>query len=342
MKNCKIFVIPGGNGGTMLLGREARDYVALALDGAGEYGGRVNFETIWTDADGVRLSENYICAAVFDDMPLVSLDAIAHYIDVMSGRGARHLRLPGGAFISRGVAPDEGISVKDEAFLKLGDAKSYNMVYNLLKERIIRRHLSRGALIYDANTTYIDDAACIEKGARILPFCRIEGDSRVEAGATVAASYVRDSVVEVGATVEYSYLTNSCVHARATVGPFARLRDADIGEGCRIGDFVEVKASSLAEGVKAAHLAYIGDAQVGERTNVGCGAVFCNYDGRRKHPTKVGSSCFIGANVNLVAPLSVGDEAYVAAGTTVTEDIPDSHFAIGRSRQQTKSPRVEK
>ena len=125
------------------------------------------------------------------------------------------------------------------------------------------------------------------------------------------------------------------MRARASVGPYARLRRATIGEDCRVGDFVEVKNSTLENGVKAAHLSYIGDAAVGERTNVGCGTVFCNYDGKTKHKTTVGCDCFIGANTNLVAPLVVGDKAFIAAGTTVTRDVDEKTFTIGRVRQDT-------
>lgn len=187
----------------------------------------------------------------------------------------------------------------------------------------------------DKNTTFIDDTVNIESGVVILPYTRIEGESVLMNGAKVAGSYIKDSVID-GASVEYSYLACSHVHARATVGPFARLRGATIGNDCRVGDFVEVKASTLREGVKASHLTYIGDADVGERTNVGCGSVFCNYDGVDKHKTTVGCNCFIGANTNLIAPVVVGDNAFIAAGTTVTRDIEDGSFTIGRVRQDTK------
>ena len=208
-------------------------------------------------------------------------------------------------------------------------------MYNLLKDAILDDFLSRGVRILDKNTTFIDDTVNIESGVVILPYTRIEGESVLMNGAKVAGSYVKDSVID-GASVEYSYLACSHVHARATVGPFARLRGATIGNDCRVGDFVEVKASTLREGVKASHLTYIGDADVGERTNVGCGSVFCNYDGVDKHKTTVGCNCFIGANTNLIAPVVVGDNAFIAAGTTVTRDIEDGSFTIGRVRQDTK------
>lgn len=205
----------------------------------------------------------------------------------------------------------------------------------MLKDAILDDFLSRGVRILDKNTTFIDDTVNIESGVVILPYTRIEGESVLMNGAKVAGSYVKDSVID-GASVEYSYLACSHVHARATVGPFARLRGATIGNDCRVGDFVEVKASTLREGVKASHLTYIGDADVGERTNVGCGSVFCNYDGVDKHKTTVGCNCFIGANTNLIAPVVVGDNAFIAAGTTVTRDIEDGSFTIGRVRQDTK------
>ena len=148
---------------------------------------------------------------------------------------------------------------------------------------------------------------------------------------------MRNSIVENGASVEMSHIVDSCVRAGATVGPFARLRGAQVGEKCRIGDFVEIKASKLGNGVKASHLSYVGDAEVGDGTNVGCGTVFCNYDGKDKHRTTVGSGCFIGANTNLIAPVVVGDNSFIAAGTTVTRDVEECSFTIGRVRQDTKT-----
>ena len=149
-------------------------------------------------------------------------------------------------------------------------------------------------------------------------------------------STIIDSEIEEGASVTCSHLYHSKVGKNTTVGPFARLRDADIRDNCRIGDFVEIKNSQLNNGVKCAHLAYVGDAKVGDNTNIGCGSVFCNYDGKLKHHTEVGKNVFIGANVNLVAPLSIGDNTYIAAGTTVTKDVTDNGFVIGRVRQEIK------
>ena len=190
----------------------------------------------------------------------------------------------------------------------------------------------RGSCIYaDGTVTY-------ESGAEIFSPCVITGNSHISAGASVQPyCFLKDCFVGGGTTVRSTFADNARIGARCEIGPFACLRPGSVvGDGCRVGDFVEVKNSSLGDGVKAAHLAYIGDAAVGGGTNVGCGTVFANYDGREKHRTTVGRNCFLGCNVNRVAPLTLGDGVFVAAGTTVTDDADENSFVIGRSRQQTK------
>ena len=245
------------------------------------------------------------------DAPLLRRSTVEDFVSLMRHKGISSMRLGARDAISRiriGNAPDEGIFVKDADFLKIDSAKTYNMVYNLLKDRILDAHLTNGVDIVDNATVFVDDTVLIEAGAQILPFSRLEGNSVVKSGARISASFVRNSVVE------------GCARG-----------------DCPIGDFVEIKASKLMDGVKASHLSYVGDAEVGEGTNVGCGTVFCNYDGKDKHKTTVGSKCFIGANTNLIAPVVVGDNAFIAAGTTVTRDVGDGSFTIGRVRQDTKT-----
>ncbi len=271
------------------------------------------------------------------NMPLITLSDLEKVAERMRAKGIAELRLagdrPSKITLKSGKS---GYFANDSAFLQIVDAKSYSMVYNHMRRRIVDEALARGVNIPFADSVIIDSTAHIEAGANILPFCRIEGASAIRAGAVVQATYVRDSEICEGAKAEMSHIADSRVGKGATVGPFARLRGATIADNCRIGDFVEVKASTLGENVKAAHLAYVGDAQVGEHTNIGCGAVFCNFDGKQKHKTVVGKDCFLGANCNLVAPISVGDGAFVAAGTTVTQSVAENTFTIGRSRQDTK------
>ncbi|MBR2322952.1 MAG: hypothetical protein IKA54_05110 [Clostridia bacterium] len=128
-----------------------------------------------------------------------------------------------------------------------------------------------------------------------------------------------------------------------TVGPFARLRpNAVIGDGAKIGNFVEVKNSSVGKGCKVSHLAYVGDADLGENCNIGCGAIFVNYDGVNKHRTTVGNGCFIGSNCNVIAPVKIDDGAYVCAGTTITSNLASGDFAIGRVKQVVKPNRADR
>ena len=318
-----------------LLGRKVQDYMTRALSGgaqpvvAGDVGEAKRI------ADGISGD----VAALPLSMPLISRDKLESVAARMRAKKLKHLSLgeSGDAFIKLAGEGDGGFSVNDEAFFKIVDAKSFCMVYNLLRERIVAARVADGANVFMPQTVAIDDTVRIAAGANILPFSRIEGDSFVDSGASVSASYVRDSAIGRGASVEMSHVVSSEIGEGTTVGPFARLRGAVVAENCRVGDFVEIKASDIAAGTKAAHLAYIGDASVGERTNIGCGSVFCNYDGHSKHRTQVGKDCFIGANVNLVAPIEVGDGAFIAAGTTLTESVKNDTFSIGRSRQTTKS-----
>ena len=188
--------------------------------------------------------------------------------------------------------------------------------------------------VLSPQTCIISPRAKIGKGAVIYPNNVLLGACVIGAGAVLyPGNILEDSAVGAGARVTASVLTGAQVGAGAHVGPFAHLRPgAQVGQDCRVGSFVEVKASRLGRGVRAGHLAYIGDADVGAHTNIGCGAVFCNYDGAQKYRARVGENCFIGSNVNLIAPLRVGDGCYIAAGTTVTGDLPPGSFAAGRAR----------
>ena len=176
------------------------------------------------------------------------------------------------------------------------------------------------------------------KGAALFGPCIVTGDSTLCEGCSIHPfSQVKDSFIGRGTAVRASVVEGARVAESCTLGPFCYLRGgADIAKGCRIGDFVEIKNSAVGDGTKAAHHAYIGDAKVGSNANIGCGVIFCNYDGREKFKTVVGDNCFIGSNCNIVAPVTIGDGAYVAAGTTVTTDLGACDFCIGRNRETIK------
>lgn len=170
-------------------------------------------------------------------------------------------------------------------------------------------------MIIKPETVYISPEAEISPSATIMPYCVITGNTKIGEN-TVVCSFSRIDSSEIG---------RNC-----SIGPYARLREnCVISDYCRVGNFVEVKNSLLGRGVKAAHLTYIGDAEIGSGSNVGCGVIFCNYDGKKKHRSVIGERCFIGSNVNLIAPLSVGSGSFVAAGTTVDRSVPENSFVRG-------------
>jgi bifunctional UDP-N-acetylglucosamine pyrophosphorylase/glucosamine-1-phosphate N-acetyltransferase len=209
----------------------------------------------------------------------------------------------------------------------------------ILRDRKRRALMDEGVTIFLPETVIIDPEVRIGTDTVIEPCVQLLGATRIGANCTVrTGSVLADAVLEDGATVRaHSMVTASRVRAGASVGPFSHLREgADIGANARVGNYVEVKKSRLGAGVKAQHLTYIGDASIGRGTNIGAGTITCNYDGVRKNRTAIGAQVFIGSNTALVAPVRVGDRAYVAAGSTITENVPADALGIARGRQANK------
>ncbi len=215
---------------------------------------------------------------------------------------------------------------------------SHNAKY--VKENYAK-YTDNGVVIIDPDTTFIAKGVKIGRGSTIYPFNYIAGATVIGEDVNVF-SYcdITDTIVGSGVDIRSTYSLQATIGDRSTVGPFATLRKgASIGAGCRIGDYVEVKNSVIGDGVKASHLTYIGDADVGARTNVGCGTVFANYNGKIKRRTEVGEGVFIGCNTNLIAPLKIGNNSYIAGGSTITEDVPSGKFSIARPLQKTVDKR---
>jgi bifunctional UDP-N-acetylglucosamine pyrophosphorylase/glucosamine-1-phosphate N-acetyltransferase len=209
----------------------------------------------------------------------------------------------------------------------------------LLKSRKLGQLMLEGIEFLNPQTVHIDYDVKIGLGSVIYPNVTLLGNTiigekvLVESGAFIKNSSVHDNAK----ILAHSYLDEAVVHSAATIGPMAHLRPgADIGTESKIGNFVEIKKSKLAKGVKVSHLSYVGDAEVGENSNLGCGFISCNYDGVNKHKTTIGKNTFIGSDCQMVAPVEVGDDAFVAAGSTITKNVPEGGFAIARSQQVTK------
>jgi bifunctional UDP-N-acetylglucosamine pyrophosphorylase/glucosamine-1-phosphate N-acetyltransferase len=212
-------------------------------------------------------------------------------------------------------------------------------VGRVLVGRLAEGHARAGATIEDPARFDCDEGVEIGQDVIIEPGVRLRGRTRVGANTVVGAGCVlQDADIGEGVTLKpYSVVEDARVEAKAIVGPFARLRPgSEIGEGAHVGNFVETKKTRLGKGSKANHLTYLGDAEIGAGVNVGAGTITCNYDGEKKHPTKIGDGVFVGSDSILVAPIEIGAGAYVAAGSTLTDPVPPGALALGRARQVTK------
>lgn len=232
------------------------------------------------------------------------------------------------AFITNDV--DGIMGVNDRVQLAKAEQK--------MKERINHQHMLNGVTFIDPATTYIGKQVVIGEDTVVEPGVRLSGTTIIGKNVTIGMnSDIKNSTIKDDATIKQSVITDSVVGENATVGPFAQLRPgSELGKDTKIGNFVETKKAVLKDGAKVSHLSYIGDAEVGARTNIGCGSITVNYDGVNKFRTVIGDDAFIGCNSNLVAPVEIGDGSFIAAGSTITDDVPNESLALGRARQTTK------
>ena len=206
----------------------------------------------------------------------------------------------------------------------------------LLRDRINDQWMRDGVTIIDPTTTWIDSTAHLAADVTIHPGSAILGSTQIASGAVIGPrSTLTDCIVKAGASVLESIATGTVIGEGTTVGPFTYLRNGTVlGDGAKAGAFVEMKNSTLGDGSKVPHLSYVGDATIGQGTNIGAATIFVNYDGVEKHHTTVGDHVRIGSDTMLVAPVSVGDGAYTAAGSVITEDVPAGAIGVGRAKQK--------
>lgn len=198
------------------------------------------------------------------------------------------------------------------------------------------KHMENGVEFIDINQAYIDETVRIGKGTVIYPCVVLQGETVIGENCLIGQNTrIVDSYVGRGTDVQSSVIIESSVGEETHVGPFAYMRPGShVGNHCKVGDFVEVKNSTMGDGAKASHLTYIGDSDVGKDVNLGCGVVFVNYNGHIKQRCVVEDGAFVGCNTNLVAPVRVGEKAYIAAGSTVTKDVPAGALRISRAKEQ--------
>lgn len=283
-------------------------------------------------ADELKIKE------VNSGLYLIKTSYIKKYLDKIDSKNAS-----GEFYLTDLFKSDENVLA-----MKFSDAKAFAGVNTLVQWNEVQRDLYlkklkelllNGVFIHDLETTCIDWNVEIAAETHIYSNVKISGNTKIgknsiiENNVVIANSIIEDNVH----ILAMSHIDQSIIKNKASVGPFARIRpDSVIGEESKIGNFVETKKVQLDKGVKVSHLSYVGDAQIGAQTNIGCGFITCNYDGANKHKTTIGSGSFIGSDVQMIAPVTIGNNSFIAAGSTITSNVPDDGFAIARQKQVTK------
>ena len=212
-------------------------------------------------------------------------------------------------------------------------------VDQIFRERKVQELMLAGVTIEKPETVTIDWSAQIGEDSIVGPFAQVLGRTEIGEDCRIGAcSIVENSTLAAGVEIApFTSVVDSLIESGAIVGPFARLRQGNrVGKGAHIGNFVELKNTRFGAGAKANHLAYLGDSDIGDHTNIGAGTITCNYDGVSKHKTQIGKDAFVGSNSTLVAPLEIGDGSYIGAGSVITHAVPPDALSIGRARQVDK------
>ena len=284
--------------------------------------------------DIITLFKNNLTNASFTvityaDMPLLTTQDILDAVDYCFHKNVPAVKLPRGwVFNTELVAQSETFPVLE---FKAANQENYAVAFNntqiakirmMMQERINQQHLKDGVILIDPNHTYIDADVQIDAGVTIEPNAHLCGKTTIHSGTEI---------------LDGCHITDSAIGQNCQVGPYAHIRpNCSIGNNCRIGNYVEVKRSQIGDGTKVAHMTYVGDSTIGKDCNIGCGVIFCNYNGKTKSNCLIGDNTFIGSNSCLVAPVQIGEHAYIAAGSVITDELPARALGIARARQAIK------
>ncbi len=284
--------------------------------------------------DIITLFKNNLTSAAFTvvtyvDMPLLTTQDITDAVDYCFHKNVPAVKLPRGwVFNTELVAQSETFPITEfhganqDNYLVAFNNVQIAKIRTVMQERINQQHLKNGVVITDPSHTYIDADVQIDKDVIIEPNAHIIGKTTIHSGTTI---------------LDGSYLTDAVIGQNCQIGPYAHIRpNCSIGNQCRIGNYVEIKRSRIGDGTKVAHMTYVGDSTLGKDCNVGCGVIFCNYNGKTKSNCLVGDHTFVGSNSCLIAPVQIGDHAYIAAGSVITDELPARALGISRARQAIK------
>ena len=334
-----------------LYGKTLLEWVALSLGGAPFICADYDGETEIPLAVKPYLGDSEYTAVLFSDTPLLQKRTVLEALEHTANNGLNVCRMTRGYIfktdflktVDRVLTTKRQYFSEEEDFLTATDFERLAFIGDVMRQRILSYHMRNGVQITDPSSVLIEGDAVIGAGTVISAGNRIKG--RTVIGENVILNEnnnISDCVIANGATLTSSTLIKSYVGEKTVVGPYAYIRpECVVGDGCRIGDFVELKRSKIGAGCKISHLAYVGDCETGDNCNIGCGAVTVNFDGVQKHKTIMGSGVFVGSNCNLVAPITLGDNAFIAAGSTITDGVPSRALAIARARQINKPDWVE-
>ena len=246
---------------------------------------------------------------------------------------------------ARGLVVETVVAEDAREILGVNSRKELADVTAVLKTKRNEDLMESGVTIIDPATTFVGPDVSVAPDTTIHPGVYLEGRTKIGSGCTIHSGVrIVDSVIDDGVVINnFCVITDAHIARGAKVGPFAHIRpQSEVGEDAHVGNFVELKKTTLGRGSKANHLSYLGDATIGEKVNVGAGTITCNYDGVSKHPTVIEDGAFIGSDSQLIAPVRVGRGAYVAAGSSITNDVPPDSLAIARSTQTNKEGWVSK
>lgn len=290
--------------------------------------------TVSPEDDIITLFKNNLTSATFtvityNDMPLLTTQDILDAVDFCFQKGVPAVKLPRGwVFNTEMVAQSDTFQInefhttKQDDYLVGFNNTQIAKIRQAMQARINQQHLKNGVVIIDPDHTYIDVDVQIDKDVIIEPSAHIMGKTTIHSGTHI---------------LDGCYIEDGVIGADCQIGPYAHIRPhCSIGNHCRIGNYVEVKRSQIGNGTNVAHMTYVGDTTLGKDCNVGCGVIFCNYNGKTKSNCLIGDHTFIGSNSCLVAPVQIGDHAYIAAGSVITEELPARALGIARARQAIK------
>jgi bifunctional N-acetylglucosamine-1-phosphate-uridyltransferase/glucosamine-1-phosphate-acetyltransferase GlmU-like protein len=330
-----------------ILGKTSLDWVKVSL--AHHLVGVVQFDNNSDLLDKIKPLINITCkytVVLYGDTPLITQDTIDQAITLISNTGISVIKLVRGwVFDTKYLITIDTMPVLtttsfgEQDFAILNSYSQLASITNIIRHRILEYHMDNGIYIVDPNTTWIDCEVVIGQHTIIQQGNIIKNQTEIKSKVTLLPGNTIDNcIIDSGAVIHNSVLHDSYVGCGSSIGPYARLRpDSVIGNNCKIGNFVEIKKSLIGDNTKVAHHVYIGDSQVGPNCNFGCGVVVANYDGVNKRVTNIGNRVFVGANSTLIAPITIQDDAFVAAGSTLTDDVEAGNLAVARARQINKS-----